>query len=346
MIIYNGATNQIQCIQNPTTITMAMCEENDDVNIIPLLPLDVLLHIMFRGNGPLLPRMIATPSLSELEDFKPIKTNIQYDLYNRETFMHFAYVKQEEAKKYGQKMLLKGSLNGLVPIITEDVEWYYQIAQQLLIERETVMTKPMGDKAWLEMVKILKPNPYLPTTKRRIWHETVAEAEFVRFCKQADGSTDDIWTNRKVIDCRGALKEWKEVHQSKLVQAAPITTPLNEIIQPPKTNPILMAQKYIAQIARPKENGEIEDYELELLNLANYALTTLAEVRKEKVIFQSLDGDKDLLSDRCLPTLNKVLKTNRKAMRVKELVEQSTQADIWETEWTDQWSNTSMQTNE
>ena len=89
-----------RCIQNPENIIMMMNLENDDVNLVPLLPLDYLLHLMFRSTGKICPDMISTPSLNELERFQPIDVGIQYNLYDRHTFVRFAYTKQEQAKKY------------------------------------------------------------------------------------------------------------------------------------------------------------------------------------------------------------------------------------------------------
>ena len=344
MIIYNASTNQSQCIQNPENIIMMMNLENDDVNMVPLLPLDYLLHLMFRSNGKICPEMISTPSLNELERFQPVNMGIQYDLYDRHTFIRFAYAKQEQAKTYGQAMLLKGALNAFQPIIQDDVEIYYQLARKLMVEREILRSKPVTMDMGAEMVKIINLEPVIPVMKRRIWQETVAEIDFIQFCKKNVKADNVVWVNKKVIDCRGAWREWKEVCDSKWARNAVIYEPI-DAFQPVKMNPIKMAQKYLNQIEISEATDEIVKYEAELKNVAINSLQMLLDLRREKKVYETLEMDETLLSTRCLPILNRVLKTNRKALRIKELESQGAQADVWETEWGD-WSNESTQTDD
>ena len=345
MIVYNAATNQIQCIQNPATIAVMLDEDNDDVNVIPLLPLEYRLHLLFRGADTILPRMIMTPSIYDVESFKPVQPHVQYDLYNRETFLHFVYTKQEAAQNYGRKMVLKGSLNGFRPIIHQDVEYYYRMAQQLLIEREIVARKPARPNFWSKMVKVVKMTPHVATMKRQIWHETVAESDFIHFCQTSTNKTKEFWSDRKVIDCRGALVEWKEVIRSKLNESYSMYRPIEDF-KSKNECPTNVALRFLQKVSSSNEKDKVTIYENDLIQLAIQSIKSYQKIQQEKIVFETLEEDDELLNTRCLPEIFRAMKINRRAVRIKELVEKETQAELWETEWTDNWSNISIQTDE
>ena len=162
----------------------------------------------------------------------------------------------------------------------------------------------------------------------------------------------EFWTDRKVIDCRGALTAWKEVKQSNLIQAQPIFGPI-ELIVASDVNPTTLALKFIKQItvnAVPELHSDVGDkimkYEHELVQLAMTSLQSLNRLQADKKTFKQMDYDDRLVNRRCLPELHKALKMNRKELVVKELMDASNQAEIWETEWTDCWSDASMQTDD
>ena len=328
-----------------------MDSENDDVNIVPFLPLDMLLHLLIRGQGPIIPKMIITPSLLEIQKIRPIKLELSYDFYNRNTFMHFAYIRQEAAYTYGQKLVEKGSIYAFQRLFYHDIEIYYQMAQKLLLERESVRFEPRNTDYWKRMFKIDRLEPIVPTTRRQIWHETVAEMDFIACCKEDVGDKNCIWPDRKLIDCRGALRDWKAIKNSKEAQISKTHVPIDgfrrkEMQEDPKCQ-LENVANYLQNIQFEDVGDKIiMDFEQELVQKTLESLKKLQQLQAEKRIFSSLDCDKQLLNRRCLPLLHEALNVNQTALRVKEFTENGTQAEYWETEWCDEWSNASVQTME
>ena len=68
-------TNTVQCTQNPDTIIMMMHDENDDINLTPFLPMEMIIQMNFRSNGELFPRLVSTPMLVELMQIQPIRNH-------------------------------------------------------------------------------------------------------------------------------------------------------------------------------------------------------------------------------------------------------------------------------
>ena len=347
LILFNPGTGQSQCIQNVDSIILTLDGDNDDVNIVPFLPLDILLHLLIRGAGQIIPRMVITPSLSEIMKIRPIKMELLYELYNRRTFMHFAYNRQEAACNYGRKMVLKGSLNEFRPLFYRDIELYFQMAQNLLVECESICVPTRNIDHGQKMYKTENLDPILPTTRRQIWHETVAESDFIHFCKTDTRRYNPDWSGRKIIDCRGAIREWKEVQNSKKLQSEPSHIPINGFKSSTSKDEWELVTDYIKKIELDDVGDKlISIFEQDLLQQVLDNIGKLRQLQAEKKMFLTLDSDTNILSKRCLPLLNQALKINPTALRIKEYRDSAAQAEYWETEWCDEWSNASTQTME
>ena len=352
LILFDPETNVLRRTQNPDTISLMMDKSNDDVNVVPFLPMDVIIQMHFRSTGELFPRLVSTPQLSELAQIQPIRNRLYHDFYNRNAFQKLVERRIILAEYYGRKLIHQEAIDFFESICPEPTDFYYQMVVNFMFEKQTINFQAPNvlDKSiWTDIFLF---DPKIAKTRRCMWHETIQEEQFLALCRHSNGEPIMDNTMMSVVDCSSAIREWKMVQNSKHRRQTPMYQSIQEYyanerkkvdqnaaITQLKQNVLDLKFEDIGQPAVMKMENDLKE---EIIS----KLIKLQNLQGLKRCFDKLGQDKDLLNRRCLPLINEALKTNQQALRVKEFKDDETQVDFWEVEWSGNWSNEWVQTDE
>ena len=342
MLVANAKTGKRQYLQDAEAIELLLHEENDDVNIVPFLPMDMLLNAMFR-NGNFYPRIMATPTLNDAMEMRKFKLPELQDFHSLEAFSKFIHRKAIQAVRYGEKLKQRESLYQYRAIAPEPVADYYYMVQSFLGERDCIDFQSDRNDTVLTMTHSFDPE--IAETRRCLWHENVDEAAFVAACQEEIMDTDKPIQSVTVIDCLQAQIEWKNMKQSVPVSNRVCYQPIEAYIH--KKQPVLstLSQQIMDFELENVENNDVNVYCNDIKKEILKNLQKLNQLQQENNCFQALEGDQKLLSSRCLPLIHQAVKANKTALRIKEFEEASTQVNDWEVEWNSEWSDDGTQTD-
>ena len=283
---------------------------------------------------------------------QPIRNRLYFDFYNKNVFTAFIERRKMHAEYYGRKLLQNEAIYSFESICPESADFYYQMVTNFMFEKQVINfdSHNVLDKSiWTDLYLF---EPKIAKTRRCMWHETIPEERFLMMCQNEDDEIKLENQKMKVIDCSGAIVEWKMIQHSKHRLRVPICKPLeyyklNESRHMDQNVKINFIKKSISELDF-NDIGQtaLVQMEKELKDEIIQKLLKLQNLQVQKECFQKLGQDTALLNRRCLPLINEALNTNQKALRVKEFKDDETQVDFWEVEWAGDWSNEWVQTDE